>query len=453
MQKDFCFMNLSREQIRASRAGGGVTLVIAGAGTGKTKTLITKLTAIISVDGIPPENILVLTFSRKAAEEIRNRVHEEIGATVPGIMAETFHSFSLSLLRSHSDIFMPEIGCAVFPSTLDEPARVKIIHDIVRSRIDDFLGIPTEVVSRLIDDLDRIDDSGIKKLEEHGLLEKIRSAKREFHRTKLSRGFMDFHDMMSYAILLLDGYESVRKAVRDRYRYILIDEFQDTSPENFKLLKHLLPEKYANLFVVGDDWQSIYGFRDSKIDYIINMRRYFPETQIHRLTVNYRSRYEIVELSNNFIKRNKYRTNKRLRSSRGRGGTVYRHLVKNRDQEISIITSILSNPEPSLKSTVILYRNNWQGRYIAMHLAKMDTLTIVENLSLMTIHASKGLEFDTVIIAGISDAIIPDPSSEIEEERRLLYVALTRARESLHLICHSGKEGSMPRFAQELGKV
>ncbi|HSV96578.1 MAG TPA: ATP-dependent helicase [Spirochaetota bacterium] len=444
---------LSREQMKASRSDGGVTLVIAGAGTGKTKTLIAKLTAIISRDKIPPENILVLTFSRKAAEEIRNRVQEEIGASALGLPAETFHSFSLSLLRSHSDIFMPLIGYDTFPSILDESDRGGMIRDIVLSNIDDFLGIPAEVVSRLIDDLDRIDGKGIARLAEHGLLEKIRSARNVFRRTKIRRGCMDFQDMISHAILLLDKYESLVQAVRDRYRYILVDEFQDTSPENFKLLRHLLPEKDANLFVVGDDWQSIYGFRDSRIEYIVSMRRYFPEAEIHRLTVNYRSRHEIVELSNRFIKRNKYRTNKRLRSFKGRGGAVYRHVVNTRDQENSIITSILSNSEGGSESTVILYRNNWQGRHIAMHLEKMLPSTVLENLALMTIHSSKGLEFDTVILAGIADAIIPDPGSEIEEERRLLYVALTRARESLHLICHSGKDGSLPRFAQELGRV
>ncbi len=443
---------LSREQRRASGPGGGISLVIAGAGTGKTKTLIAKLTSIVAHLGIPPGNILVLTFSRKAAEELRHRVRAEIGESALNIAAETFHSFCLLMLKTHADIFTARFGYDRFPSTLDDSARTGMIRGIVRLRMDDFLGIPIDVIVRLIDDLDRIDDRARLKLSEYGLLEKIRAVKNEFQRLKINRCCIDFDDMIKYAILLLDECGSVRQAVRERCKYILVDEFQDTSPENFRLIKLLLPEKDANLFVVGDDWQSIYGFRDSRIEYIVQMRRYFQEAEIHRLTMNYRSCLEIVELSNSFIRRNKYRTRKRLRSFKGRGGAVHRHSVSGWEQENSVIASILANSEPNNRSTVILYRNNWQGRRIAAYLEKTGTCQAPNKLLLMTIHASKGLEFDTVILTGIADAIIPDPGTDIEEERRLLYVALTRARESLHLICHTGKDGALPRFARELGK-
>ena len=443
---------LSNEQARASRPGGGVSLVIAGAGTGKTKTLVTKLTSIISTGGISPANILVLTFSRKAAEEIRSRVRDEIGLSALGIAAETFHSFCLTLLRAYSGIFTDRFGFTDFPSTLDDFEREKFIRDLVLSRIDDFLGIPADVISRIIDDLDRIDEKDLKRLADHGLVEKVRSLKLDFQSMKVGRCRMDFQDMINYVMILLDEFDSIGQALRTRYRYILVDEFQDTSPENFKLLKYLLPDHQANLFVVGDDWQSIYGFRDSRIDYIVRMCHYFPGAEIHRLTVNYRSRQEIVALSNRFIRMNRNRTNKRLVSFKGRGGTVRRHIVSSRDQENAVIASILAGIDVSKRHTAILYRNNWQGRQIALYLERMSPPPDMEGLSLMTIHSSKGLEFDTVILAGISDAIMPDPCADLEEERRLLYVALTRARESLHLICHAGKDGSLPHFARELGK-
>lgn len=441
--------SLSNEQINASRSVGGVTLVIAGAGTGKTKTLIRKITTIIQY-GISPENILVLTFSRKAAEEIRSRVREEIGGTALGLVAGTFHSFCLRFLKEHSEIFKVRFGYPQFPAVLEEEERKSMIQDVIRKKIGDFLGIPLDVIERFVSDPLKSKGYIKTRMDQYGLSEKIREVREEFQREKVNRSVVDFQDMMNYTLDILEHDEKIRRNIMDTFRHVLVDEFQDTSPDNFRLLELITNKDSPNLFVVGDDWQSIYGFRYSNIEYIVRIKRFFPEAEIHRLTVNYRSRHEIVALSNRFIRNNRIRTCKRLRSYKGRGGIVQRYFVQDSYQENEAIASILAGLDPSAGSVAVLYRNNWQGRIIDSFLKTRISGFHNANVQLMTIHASKGLEFDTVIIAGIKDSILPDPSSDIEEERRLMYVALTRAREELHLICHSAGIKKLSLFAREL---
>ncbi len=443
---------LSREQSRASRPGGGVTLVIAGAGTGKTKTLISKITAIIGDSGISPKNILVLTFSRKAAEEIRSRVREVIGEMALGLVAGTFHSFCLSLLMEYSGEFKSRYGYSDFPTVIEEDERKRIIKGILMGRLDDFIGIPLDIIESFVDDPHKCEGGLKKRLDLFGLTEKILDARKAFQAEKARRAVVDFQDLMTYTLNMLENNGEIRMAVRERCRYVLVDEFQDTSPENFRLLRLILDEKSPNLFVVGDDWQSIYGFRYSNIDYIVRMRHFFPDADIHRLTANYRSLHEIVRLSNRLIRNNRYRTRKRLKSYRGRGGLVRRHIVQGREQENEAIAGILNGMAGRAGSLAILYRNNWQGRIISRFLENRMPGEPPVDLQMMTIHASKGLEFNTVIVAGITDAILPDPSSDIEEERRLMYVALTRARDELHLICHKGRGEKLSIFGQELGE-
>ncbi len=441
--------NLSKEQFNASRSGGGVTLVIAGAGTGKTKTLIRKITTIIE-NGISSPNILVLTFSRKAAEEIRSRVREDIGDPALGLVAGTFHSFCLTVLKEHSETYKARFGYRHFPSVMEEDERKRMISEVLRQRIGDFLGIPLDVVERFVSDPFKCEGSIKTRLDHFGLSEKIHEVREAFQREKVSRSVVDFQDLINHALDMLENDEEIRRVVRDTYQYVLVDEFQDTSPDNFRLLELITKTDSPNLFVVGDDWQSIYGFRYSNIEYIVRIKRFFPEAEIHRLTVNYRSRHEIVALSNRFIKKNRYRTRKRLRSYKGRGGIVRKHTVQNREQEIEAIASILAALKTDTGSVAVLYRNNWQGRILSRFLETRMSGVLPDNLHMMTIHASKGLEFNTVIVAGITDSILPDPSSDIEEERRLMYVALTRAREELHLICHTAGNGKLSLFASEL---
>ncbi|MBP7738944.1 MAG: ATP-binding domain-containing protein [Spirochaetes bacterium] len=197
---------------------------------------------------------------------------------------------------------------------------------------------------------------------------------------------------------------------------------------------------------MGDDWQSIYGFRGAAVEYILNMRRHFPDARIHRLTVNYRSRKEIVSLASGFIKHNNHRTRKRLISSRGKGGVVRFYRVLDFDGEADAVREIIAGHAPD-RTLAVLYRNNWQGRFLKERLGGEGAAGVF----FMTMHASKGLEFDRVVISGVCDSVLPDGDNDIEEERRLLFVACTRARDELHVIVHADDEGGASLFGRELG--
>lgn len=440
---------LNPAQKKAAQALPGVTLVIAGAGTGKTKTIVEAIRNILIRKEYSAESILVLTFSRKAAEEIKERVARGIGQEAEGITSGTFHSFSLKLLKQYSRSYILQKSFQQFPNIIDEAHSDEICRSIIRQNLHLFLGLPMDVIINIWKNYRKYSPSVQKKLVESGILKKINEIDQVYVEYKKMNHLMDYHDMVEDCIYLMNSDERIHAEVKYQYRYIFVDEFQDTSDENFQLLKLLLDEESPNLFAVGDDWQSIYGFRDANIDYIINLSRYLPKPRIIKLTMNYRSKKEIVELSNRFIKKNRRRSRKTVRSFSGKGGCITYIPASDYRQEYELLSDLLGKIYNGSGSIAVLFRNNWQGDYIRtlFHMEHKNP----HGIQYMTMHGSKGLEFDTVVIIGLSDDIIPDGSSDLEEERRLLYVALTRAKKELYIIHHVSKDKGISRFARELG--
>jgi DNA helicase-2/ATP-dependent DNA helicase PcrA len=437
---------LNTEQIEASKPEYGITLVIAGAGTGKTSTMITKINNVISNNLAKPEEILILTFSRKAAGEIRERLISELGETAEPGFAGTFHSFSLKLLRENKGYYFKHIGIKQFPTIMEDANKGTIIKDIIMETPEKFLGLPASTVMKLSENINYLDKNTISKLKSCTLFDELINLKEIYKTYKINNSIIEFEDMIEHSAELLETYVDLRKEITEKYKYIFVDEFQDTSENNFQLLSLLLPEHDKNLFMVGDDYQSIYKFRHSKIEYIINIKNYFPEVKIHKLTMNYRSRREIVTLANKFIRLNKFRTSKKIISNKGKGGQVKYYRAVNMNHEANIIDKIISSINNNV-SIAIIYRNNYQGEFLKNKIINEQN----RKLEFMTMHGSKGLEFDIVIITGISDNIIPDRSTDIEEERRLFYVALTRAKEELHLLFHENFPDKLPQFIREIG--
>ena len=435
--------SLNKEQRAASGPGGGVSLVIAGAGTGKTSTMLKKISNVLTQSDIPPSSILILTFSRHGAEEIKRRLTSLTGLNISDIFAGTFHSFCLRVLKDYRNEYLKKSGYREFPEIMEERDN-GIIREIIMKDPGRFKGLPCGAVLRLTDENVKLKPLFMEKLKNCGLMGEIEKVKEEYSLHKKENGLIDFGDLMDHCIDLIDSNRDVRRALIKKYRYIFVDDFQDTSEKNFRLLSLILPDINRNLFMVGDDYQSIYGFRNAKIEYIINIKDYFRDAEIYKLTKNYRSRREIVQASNKFIHLNRFRTSKKIVSMSGRGGTVKMHRVSDRQEEVNKIQILLSG---SGGTGVVLARNNYQVSYI-----KDKIKYEFPEIDVMTMHASKGLEFDRVIIAGVSDRIIPDRTTNIEEERRLFYVALTRAREVLHIIYLNDSRDKLPRFIKELGK-
>jgi len=437
--------NLNREQAAAAAANTGINLVIAGAGTGKTTTMINKITNVIRFTGMSPEQLLVLTFSRKAAEEIKSRLKKRADIDVNGIFTGTFHSFAFHLLRKYRDIYMEHFSFTSFPELITEEDKKSIINKIIYNKRDQFLGIPSETVFRLSCRLEKLDSITVEKLKNSGIYELIKQIPQAYKEHKNTEILIDFDDMISHAASLLQQSSEMRNDIHNKYKYIFVDEFQDTSKDNFEFLTLLLRDNNTSLFMVGDDFQSIYGFRNANVEYIININDYLPETDVKKLTMNYRSGKKIIKISNRFIRRNRFRSSKKIIPCRNIKGNVLMHPVLRGECESDIVKKIICSSEAD-EEIAVVYRNNYQGDLLKEELG--DSIT--NKAVFITMHASKGLEFNTVIITGISDKIIPDSGSDLEEERRLFYVAITRAKDNLHLVYHKNSKGELPRFIKEL---
>ena len=432
---------LNAQQSEAAKAESGFSLILAGAGTGKTTTLVEKVGAVIRSGIVLPAQIMLLTFSRAAAEEMKTRIAKKL-PEAESITAGTFHSVALSILRR----FCPEWSLlrnfSGTPSVIDEDKQNGILFDLAKDRLDDFFGIPVGTIVWLCTPINRRKGSsfhGFSLIEEalDGLLA-------DYERFKSEHALADFSDLIRDCCLLIRESPSVRAQLHASYRYIFIDEFQDIADETLEFVRLLLPESSANLCAVGDDAQAIYSFMGSTPKHICAFTDVFPGAVVRRLTENYRSRREIIALSNAVIERNVTGMKKRLHAARGKGGAVRFHSTPDAVEEFSIIKRICDESEGTVS---VLFRNNWQIARARICLEKMD-FCFRDGIIFQTIHASKGLEYDTVILAGVEDGIFPGICSEIEEERRLLYVALTRAKDRLHIVYRADWE-SRASFADE----
>jgi DNA helicase-2/ATP-dependent DNA helicase PcrA len=236
-------MALNREQHLASRPDRGVNLVLAGAGTGKTKTLVEKVKNCLTHLNLEPENCLILTFSRKAAEEIRERVAAGIGESALRVRSGTFHSYCLALIKEHRHAYLELSGHDRFPAVADEALSRRLMLGLIRQDLGRFLGMPAGVVLGLVQRIDKLDDSVRENLENAGILEELAAIASDYRDLKRRLGYIDFEDMMAGAIDLLSHCPEVRRKELESLEYLFVDEFQDTSSDNFKLLSLILPDE------------------------------------------------------------------------------------------------------------------------------------------------------------------------------------------------------------------
>lgn len=278
----------------------------------------------------------------------------------------------------------------------------------------------------------------------------------------VNKSYLDFNDMISRTISLFRNRKEISEKYRAQYKYILVDEFQDVNNLQVELIRLLLTAE-NQLFCVGDDWQSIYGFRGSNVDFIINFKKYFKNAEIIKLNLNYRSPQHIVGASNEVIKYNKYRIDKELSSLKKTDRKIHIYAGKDEDDNLDFVTEqvrMLQNQRKYTREDILfLYRRNKMYRPYFERF-KQEGIFVTAR----TIHGAKGLESRAVFIIGLTEGHggFPDIWMEdriyqairptrhdllIEEERRLFYVALTRAKDDLYLITEKGNESS---FLQEI---
>ena len=340
----------------------GPMLVLAGPGSGKTTVLLCRIRRLLERGLAKPEQILALTFSKAAEEEMRNRFQN--GRRASGVMFATFHSLCFRILRSR-------YGWGV-DRVLQEEERRRALREIVgqmRWEIPDV----EEYISQFFSQLSFL-NSGLedpKDFMPEGIPpEEFRKLHHAYAGYKERQGKLDFDDMLLLCYQLLQEEEAVRSYWQQKYRFILVDEFQDVNEAQFACLQ-LLAEKHRNLFVVGDDDQSIYAFRGAKPELLLQFPRLYPETKQVTLNINYRSTERIIRLAEQAIAQNELRFEKRMRGIGTEGRPITFFLAEDTAAEAAQIgeriARLLDEGVP-LTEIAVIYRTNLQGGAFAREL-------------------------------------------------------------------------------------
>ena len=360
---------LNNEQKKAATFKDGPCLVIAGAGSGKTKVLTTRIANLIE-NGVKPYNILAITFTNKAAGEMRERVNNIINAHDAFI--GTFHSFGLKIIRENSALFNLTSAFTLIDTEDQTSIIKKIMKDI---NITDKMISPAFIKSKIsFIKNNMLSDSEISNFlisENEKIAVKIYY---EYEKILKRNNTLDFDDLLKKPVELFNSNKEVLEKYQDKFKYILIDEYQDTNEVQYKLVK-LLSKKYLNLFVVGDPSQSIYAFRGANYQNILNFEKDFKGCTVIKLPQNYRSTQTILDAANEVISHNKQRKDLDLFSDLGQGVKIkYIRTFNDSMENKRVVDEIQKLYEEgySRKDMAIFYRTNAQSRSIEDALVKAN---------------------------------------------------------------------------------
>ena len=557
--------NLNIHQLEAVKKAKGPSVILAGAGSGKTRVLISKVINLITNKRVNPSSILMITFTNKAAKEMKDRIIKNLSSNLRLGFIGTFHSLCARILRIEGK----KLGIDNKYLIYDEVDQLKLIKNIMKAEdINEFK--PHYALNRISEAKNElISTSNYLKFFTDHRAKNIAKIYFHYQKSLKKNSALDFDDLLIKAIELFQKSKSILNKYQEIYKYILVDEFQDTNFAQYILTK-LLAGKYKNITVVGDFSQSIYSWRGADIKNLERFNEDFPKTSIYRLERNYRSTQHILDFAHQIIQKNKTHPILHLTSKQHAGEEVYFYEADNDQEEgIFLVNEINKlNISMSLDSIAVLYRTNAQSRaleevllhysipytliggvrfyerkeikdvlsYIRLfvnpndQLAKerivklgkrrwekfkllykeikkdleniitedlinkifeatgyleffddqdaddfsrlenikelksvavrfpniiefLEQVALVESeyfesekmnvgdhgIKLMTLHQSKGLEFDYVFITGVEEGLLPHSRSmddyfQLEEERRLFYVGITRARHRLYII-------------------
>jgi DNA helicase-2/ATP-dependent DNA helicase PcrA len=356
--------SLNPQQREAVLYRGGPLLVLAGAGTGKTRVIVHRVAALIA-DGVAPERILAVTFTNKAAEEMRRRIDALVPGKAARIWVHTFHAFAARLLRRHA----AEIGLTPHFTILDQDDQKRVVGHVLKD-----MGLEEEkakaglfvsVISRAKDDLLDAKSYAIYAMAQHDpFRETVAKVYEAYQRRVDAAGGLDFGDLLLKTAELLRQKEGVRDFYQKHFEHILIDEYQDTNHAQY-LITRALAAQHRNLCVVGDPDQSIYAFRGADIRNILEFESDFQDTKVVRLEENYRSTPEILGAASAVIRNNKQRQEKTLWTKSPAGEPVeVRELADEREEARWIVGRIIRLLEDgfSLREIAVFYRTNAQSR-------------------------------------------------------------------------------------------
>ena len=472
---------LDGEQRKSIYDPARFNLVVAGAGSGKTTTILGKILYLLQSGFASPPEILVLSFTHDSATELRGRFLREYYQTFakqillrksppPTITIETFHSLALKLLRSLWSDF------SVTTNEVDNEQPVSKITDNVISGSDE-LTIQTSIIREFLD-LHELAPETVAQIASKFSSEEYRKSfltVSEKYQRELS-GLLEKHQTTFSGLIKLAIRYLRSGQIRTQFRYIIVDEYQDLSALRQEFLRLLLESSQANLFAVGDDWQAIYGFSGSRVDFTLNFRQFWGDFSLHRISKTYRFGPTIARLSSSFIMQDHTQIQKQIQSQKEDSLEPVVEISGDSERlDLEVLTHYFESlPE---NSSILLLGRFQIDRFRLAHCSKFNlTSDGIEfhprpdlKIRFLTVHQSKGLEADYVIILNNRDAKLGFPAhvkdpplktelvkiaeelgldqASINEERRLFYVALTRAKKQVILLTVDGKESS---FIKEL---
>ncbi len=370
--KDKSFDNLNDMQKKAVLSTEGPLLVLAGAGSGKTTVLVNRIAHIIRQGYARPWEILAITFTNKAAGELKERLCEMLGEDANDIWASTFHASCVRILRRNAEL----LGYSSNFTIYDTDDSKRVIKDCLnRLGLSDKILSPKAILNAISRAKDILQTPAEYLKENYNDLYKrsIGNVYEQYQKALKTADAMDFDDIIVNTVTLLRDYADVREYYQHKFKYVLVDEYQDTNHAQY-LLTSLLAGGYNNICVVGDDDQSIYRFRGATIDNILNFEEHYRSAKVIRLEQNYRSTQTILDAANNVISKNINRKGKSLWTKNTVGEKINYHLCDTAPDEGRFIAEqILSGIDKGdeFKDFAVLYRMNSQSNLIEQSLVRM----------------------------------------------------------------------------------
>lgn len=359
------FETLNDRQLEAVRHTEGPLLITAGAGSGKTKVLTCRIAHLLE-KGVSPYRILAITFTNKAAKEMRERVEKLVGARAESMWLSTFHSFCAKLLRFEID---GKFGYTRNFTIYDTTDQMTLIKDCLKQmNLDDKQFPPRSVLGTISSAKNALMDAHEFAGRTNDFYEeKVAEAYTLYEKKLLENNAMDFDDLLRLAVRLLDEYSDVREKYQDRFQYILVDEYQDTNHAQYTLTK-LLAAKWRNICVVGDADQSIYAWRGADIRNIMDFTRDYPDAASIKLEQNYRSTKTILQAANAVINNNESRPKKNLWTENQTGNKIIHYHAQTEYDEADYVAGVIYNrheiSQEPYGNMAILFRTNSQSRVL-----------------------------------------------------------------------------------------
>lgn len=362
------FEQLNPMQKRAVQQKEGAVLILAGAGSGKTGALTVRIASMLE-HGIRPYNILAITFTNKAAKEMRERVDKLAGALAQDVWISTFHSTCVRILRREIDKLGFTKDFSIYDSDDQEKVMKEVFKELNMSITDKLYTVKYAIsaVSHLKEEMISWEDY-LKEVDKADIRAWKTSRVYEAYQSRLMRNnALDFDDLIYKTVLLFKTRHDVLETYQDRFKYIMVDEYQDTNTSQYELVR-LLAKKYGNLCVVGDDDQSIYGWRGANIRNILDFEKDFPDAVVIKLEQNYRSTKNILSAANSVIKNNRERKDKTLWTENNDGSIIHVFRAENDIEEAAFVAETIDqntmNGKTAYSDFAVLYRTNVQSRAI-----------------------------------------------------------------------------------------